>query len=221
MASVIPGMEGINWFGIFGSLVYWLKIGFYSLILIGLMGVVYILVTYNIKATIFPIYGSGKDGVFSVSKKKWNRYKWIRNRSAWKPLLPILTIKEVEPIALEYIYPGNRVIGFEFNGELIPGRINIDKSERTFRAEINPVPHYVRNWQSLTHKKHAMEYAEKNWWQENKAVMISLMAGIAILIAACVTVYLTYKFAGGGREDIHALTNAIKNFGNIPGKPPM
>ena len=217
----IPGMESIDWFSAFGSIAYWFKIGFYSLFGFAVMIAVYMYISYNISATIYPIYGSSKDGVFSVGRKKGNRYRWIKNRSAWKPLFPLMNKKEIEPFAQEYIYPGNKVFGFEFNGELVPGRVNIEQTESSFKAEINAVPHYVRNWQSLTHKKHAMEYAEQGWWQENKAVMISLFAGVAILIAACVTVYLTYKFAGGGRADISALTNAINNFGNIPGAKPM
>ena len=112
---------------------------------------------------------------------------------------------------------------------MIPGQMNVNvtkvnvKGEKylSISAEVNPVPHYIRNWQCLQNKKNAMEYSEHTWWQDNKALMISLFAGIAILVACCVTIYFTYQFAGGGREDISMLSNAINNFGNIPGKPPM
>ena len=104
------------------------------------------------------MFGSGKDGVFSIGKKKKNRFKWIKKRTAWKPMLPLFNKQEVEPFDSEYIYPGNQVYAFCLNGEWIPGRVNIDKDEDTIRAEINPVPYYVRNWQSLQHKKNAQEF---------------------------------------------------------------
>ena len=135
-------------------------------------------------------------------------------------MLPPLNKVEIEPFDSEYLYPGNQLYAFELNGELIPGRINIKQTEKELRGDISPVPYYVRNWQSLQHKKNAIEYAKNDWWTENKTMMTALMAGIAILAAALIFVYLTYKMAGAGSQDIQALTGAIKGFSQIPGGAP-
>jgi len=195
----------------------------YAIVIIIVLAAVYVAFqyfTHNIKAEVYKLYGSGQDGVFSFAKPRGNRVKWIKKRTAWKPLFPLMNRIEIEPFDSEYIYPGNIIKVFDLNGIWIPGRININKSESQIRSEINPAPYSVRSWQSLQHKKNAMEFAKTDWWSENKTLMICLIAGIAILIAACVTVWLTYKLAGAGSSDISALTQAIKGFGNIPGQSP-
>ena len=217
----IPGLENVNWLGAADSIIFWLKWAVYGIAIIAAMAIGYLLMTYNIKVQTYQLYGSGKDGVFSIQKKKWNRVKWTSGRTAWKPLLPLLNKTEVEPFDAEFIYPGRQVYVFDLNGVWIPGRINVNKSEESLRAEINPVPYYVRNWQSLTHKKHAHEFAEHSFWDDNKTLITALIAAFAILAAAVATVYLTYQLAGGGSADIQALTNALKGIGNIPGSGPQ
>ena len=217
----IPGIENINFAGLTVQIMYWLKIFVYAVITGVVFIIAYIYMTYTIKVTEFRMYGSGQDGVFSVAKRKTNRVKWGKNKTSWKPMLPLFNKKEIEPMDAEFIYPGNQVYAFVLNGDWIPGRINISKSEDKIKAELNPVPYYVRNWQSLQHKKNAIEFAAKDWWTENKTIVIALLCGVACLAACCATIYFTYKYAGAGRTDVQALTTAIKGFGNIPGTPPM
>lgn len=162
------------------------------------------------------MFGSGKDGVFSFGKKRKNRVKWIKNRTSWKRLFPFFNKKEIEPFDSEYIYPGNQIYGFELNGELIPGRINIDKDENKIRAEINPVPYYIRNWQSFQHKKNAIEYAENNWWDQNKMFIYMLLAILFCCIMCVVTIYMSYQFATKGKLDLGKITEAIEKINVIP-----
>ncbi|MBU1456908.1 MAG: hypothetical protein KKD01_19510 [Proteobacteria bacterium] len=219
MAALIPGMENIsiNLAGYISQIMYWVGIILASAVSIGVIYFIYHSMSFKISATIFPLYGSGKDGVFSVGLPKRNKIKWVNNHTAWKSLWPLFNKKQREPFDSEMIYPGNKIYVFSLNDEWSPGRININQSESQIRAEINPVPFVVRNWQSLEHKKNAMEFAQHNWWEDNKYFMMGVVS-VLICCALCLaTIYFTYKFTTGGVQASQALTEAIKNFGSIGG----
>lgn len=220
MANVLGN---VDWYGMTGTLLaktaYWLGIILVSALLIALLVVAYYYFTFNYSMLVFPLYGSGKDGVFSVGRPKKNRVKWVNKRTAWRKLKPYFNRKDEEPFDSEFIYPGKKLYAFDLNGNLIPGRINIKQSEGQIRAEINPVPHYVRNWQSLQHKKNAIEFAKHDWWTDNKALFITLIiCGINLALCAFV-IWFTYKYAMGGREDIQNLARIIQDIGSIPAAP--
>lgn len=213
--DLLSGMTGI-----WGQIIYWVGWSLLGIIIIGLFLVVFYYLTFNIKAETWQLYGSGKDGIFSIGKKKTNRLKWINRRSAWKPLFPLFNKNEIEPFDSEYIYPGNKIYGFILNNSWFPGRINIDQDEETIRGEINPVPYYVRNWQSLQHKKHAREFAEHNFWEDNKYFFMVIVTAALCLIMVGLTVYFTYKFASGGNAAMSNLADAIRNMNTIGGIGP-
>jgi len=106
------------------------------------------------------------------------------------------------------------------NGNWTPGRINVDKSEDKIRAEISPVPYYIRDWQSLEHKKNAVEFSQHTFWDDNKTLIVALICSIALLASALIFIYFTYKFANAGIIGRDALTEAINRFSNIPGQAP-
>jgi hypothetical protein len=218
--ALIPGMEnlGINFAASISQIMYWAGVVIASGFILGVLYAIYYASSFRIKATIFPLYGSGTDGVFSVGQPKGNKIKWINKHTAWKALWPLFNRVEREPFDSEYIYPGNRVYVFSLNNEWSPGRININQTEDKIRAEVNPVPFVVRNWQSLTHKKNAMECAQHNWWEDNKYFLMGVIA-VAICCALCgVTIYFTYKFSTGGVQAATNLANALQSFGTIPGR---
>lgn len=213
----IPGLEAVNWFAIFAEMMYW--VGYILLgviILIGFVMIFYV-TQFKLKATVIQLYGSGKDGVFSFGKPKKNRVRWVQQRTAWKSLFPLFNKYEREPFDTEYIYPGNQLYVFELNNEWMPGRINVKQTEQEIRTEINPVPYYIRNWQSLTHKKNAIEFAKHSFWEDNKYFIMGIIS-VAICAALCgATIWWSFKYATGGTNQIGALTNAIQNMGSIPG----
>ena len=217
----IPILAGVNWASLFGGVAKYLGYGLFIGITAGVVFIIFYLTQFTIKAEVFKLYGSGTDGVFAFSKPKKNRIKWIKNKTAWKPLYPLMNKMEIEPFDQEYMLPGNSIKAFDFNGAWIPGRINIKQNEKELRAEINPVPHYVRNWQSLQHKKHAQEFAEHSFWEDNKYFIM----GVASVLVCCVlcgaTIYFTYQFAGGGTNAINGLTAALKGFGASQGVAPQ
>lgn len=190
-----------------------------AFLIIGGLATLWYTLQFTLKVDVFPLYGSGKDGIFSVAKRKKNKVRWIKNRTAWRAMFPLFNKKDIEPFDSEYIYPGNQVYAFDLNGEWTPGRINVDKTENDFRAEINPVPYYVRNWQSLQHKKHAQEFAENNWWADNKSLILGLVVGLACLTLCGVTIWFNFKYAGGeGMKIIQSnndLASAIQGWGVI------
>lgn len=206
--------------GSFGSFVYWLGYGLLCVILMGILGVAYHFITFNYKVMVFPIYGSTRDGIFSVQKPKTNRIKWIKNQTAWRKMWPLFNRKDIEPFDAEFIYPGKRVYAFELNNEWIPGRVNINKNEGEMRAEINPVPYVVRNWQSIQFKQNAVEYANPGWWDENKHLVLGVLTVLICIVGMLVAIYFTYKYLAPGRADLSAFTSALRNANTIPAVGP-
>jgi len=208
--ALIPGMESIDFASLMATTIYWLLWGLLALFIgFGFIATYYWL-TFNIKATVFPLYGSGKDGVFSVGKPKTNRVKATKKGNVWKSLWPIMNSKQREPFDAEFIYPGKKIYVFELNGEWSPGRINIQQTEDQIRAEINPVPYWVRNWADAESRIDEVEFSQQDWWAENKSMVYMLIAvGICCLLCG-VTVYLTYEFATQGAGKIDLMTSAIK-----------
>ena len=102
------------------SLMYWLGIGLVGLVIVAGMGAAYYIFGFQIKATEFRLYGGGKKGNYSIAKPKSNRYKWINNRTAWKPLFPLMNKKQVEPFSSEYIYAGNKIYLIRFLNLITP-----------------------------------------------------------------------------------------------------
>lgn len=216
----IPGVEQINWGGVISQTMYWTGIILIAVIIIAAFVAIYYLTLFKIKATVITMYGSARDGTFSFGKPKKNRLRWNRGKTAWLSLFPLGNKIEREPFDTEFIYPGKEVYIFELNDLWVPGRININVSEDDLRMDINPVPYYVRNWQSLTHKKNAIEFAKHSFWEDNKYF---IMGTIAVLICCSLcgaTIYFTYKFATGGTAALSGLSQAINNMGNIPGVVP-
>lgn len=200
----------------FSSAIYWLGYGLLGLMIVALFFFIYYMTSFDYTVTVYPMYGSSKDGIFSVQSPKKNKIKFIKKGTAWRKQWPLFNNKEIEPFDAEYIYPGKRIIAFEFNGDWIPGRINIDTSENKMRAEINPVPYFTRNWLCQQYKQNALEYSNPGFWEENKTFILGIIT-VAICIAGMLAaIYFTYKYLAPGRADIQAWTEALKNVNTVP-----
>jgi len=219
---MIPGLDAANLGGMISSAIYWLFWILIAALIVGIFIAGYYYINFNISATIFPIYGSGKDGVFTVGSPKKNKIKALKEGNMWQSLYPLFNKRRREPFDGEYIYhKGNKktVYVFDFNGEWIPGRININYSEEQIRAQINPVPYWVRNWADAEKRINEIEFAHNDWWAENKSFVYMLIS-VAICCALCgATIYFTYKFATGGVQNIQGLTNVLKSVTST-GAPP-
>ena len=221
MVELIPGMGSVNWLSALGPIMYYVGIFFLAIIILGVFVALIYVMKFNIKATVIPMFGSGKDGTFSFGKPKKNRIRWVNHRTAWQSLFPLFNKKEREPFDSEYVYPGNQIFVYVLNDSWVPGRINIDQTEDELRAEINPVPYYVRNWQSLTYRKHELEFAKLDFWSENKQLLITLGVIALCCILCGAVIYFTFEFAGGAKQSMDVLSKAIKGIENIAGNSPM
>lgn len=216
MAELIPGLASIDWFSQLSQVMYYAGMVFIAILILAVFTAILYVMKFRIKATVIPMFGSGKDGIFTFGKTKWNRAKWVNDKTAWKSLLPLFNKKEREPFDSEFIYPGNRIYIYELNDEWVPGRINVNKTEDEIRAEINPVPYYVRNWQSLQYRKHELEFAKQDFWTENKQLLVTLSVVAFCCILCGAVIYFTFQFAGGAKESMDFLSTAIQGVGNIP-----
>jgi len=216
MAPNIP--IDINWASQAANVIYWLGYVVAGIVILGVMYLLSNYIRYQISVTEYPLHGSGEKGKFTVGKKKSNKVMWINSRTAWRPLYPLFNNKEIEPFDPEYIYPGNQITVFNLDGNWIPGEIAIDKSGAEIKVELKPVPYYIRNWQSLQHKKHAREFAKQDWWSENKMLVMAVITVAICCALGAATVWMTYKFAAPSADQISSLTQAISGIGNIPSK---
>ena len=216
--ALIPGMDEIDIFGSTGiaQFAYYAGIFFLALIILAVFVAAWYVMRFRIKATVIPMYGSGKDGTFSFGKPKKNRIMWTNHRTAWQSLFPLFNKKEREPFDTEFVYPGNQIYVYELNDEWVPGRINVNQTEEQLRAEINPVPYYVRNWQSLQYRKHEIEFAKQDFWTENKQLFVTLGCIALCCILCGAVIYFTFEFAGGAKDSMDMLSRAIQGVGNIP-----
>lgn len=148
---------------------------------------------HKYKATIFPLYGAGKDDVFSVTKPYKNKFRWDKQRTTWIPLWPLFTRKAVEPFDSEFIYPVNTVYAVDLNGTISPMRININQTETEIRAQLNPAPYYIRNWESLQYRKNNVEFAEHTFWEDNKYMIFTIIICIAMMAFVALMVWIVLK----------------------------
>ncbi len=214
--GIIPGAGNINWTPIVGEIIYWVGIVVLGLAILAIFVGGYYILQFQIKMDYLELFGSGKDGIFSFGKKKKNRFKWVKQRTAWKPLFPLFNKKEIEPFDSEFIYQGRQTFGFKLNDEYIPGRINIEQDEDTIRCQINPAPYYMKNWFIAKLKENEAEFAVHNFWEDNKYFIMAILSVLICCVVCGVTIYLTYQYAAGGRSDISALRGAIEGLTNIP-----
>ena len=207
----------IDWGSLLGSIAGYVMYAVVFVFVAFMMYFLFYLTQFQIKAEVYPLQGSGKSGHYSIAKPRKNRVKWIKNKTAWKPLYPMMNKIELEPFAQEFIYAGKHIKAFDYNGTWIPGGINIEQGENSLKAQISPVPHYVRNWQSLQHKKHAAEFAEHSFWEDNKYFIMGVAAVLICCILCGVTIYFSYEYATGGTQAANNLASAIKGFASAKG----
>lgn len=215
---MLPDVVAINWGGMAAQVVYWLGYAIVVIVMLVVMYFVSNVLRFNIKVDEYPLYGSGNTGQFTVGKKKTNRAMWINNKTAWRSLYPLFNRKDREPFPPEYMYQGRQAYAFNMDGEWIPGKIDIQKSSTEMKAQLIPVPHYIRNWESLQYKKNAQEFAKQDWWSENRMIVMALIAVAVCCALGAFTVWITYKFAAPGVDQMSALTTAINSMNTIPGK---
>lgn len=220
MPSIIPDIANIPWFNVIGTIAKYLGIIVFMAASIGAAWFMTYLGNFKFKGIEFPLYASGDKDNFSVGKSKRQRFKWKdKAKTTWQPLYPLFNKTELEPFSEEYIYPGNQVYCFKFGDRYIPGKVNVLKNEKgEFETKINPVPHFVRKWESIMYKQYANELQKQGFWEENKYFIMGVITVAICCATALATIYISYQMVGANKADLQALTQVIRGVGNIPGR---
>lgn len=216
MADLVPLLNNINWFDIVGQATYWFGIIFVGIFMAMVIFAVYHIFSFKYKVTVYPLVGSGTTHGLSVGKKKWNKFRWNKRKNAWLSLFPLFNKREIEPFDDKFIYSGNHIVAFKIGEKYLPGCINISNTEsKTVQAELNPVPHSIRQWQALEIQKNEIEFAKHSWWEDNKYFFMTVITAGLCLVMVGLTVYFTYEFAAGGTSAMGDLSSALRTFGGV------
>jgi len=162
---------------------------------------------FKIKMTYWPIFGNGRDS-YTIDKPKKTRFKMNKTRTAWQLFGKKRTI---EPFDAKFIYPGNNVYAFKYGDNYLPVRMNFGNLEdKDAVSDIEPVPYYVKNWQLQELKQNEIEFSKKDFWSQNKTLIVTMVVAIGCLGLCAVTVYYCLKTATGGADNISQLTGAVR-----------
>ena len=202
------------------QILYWAVYIAFSLFMLILIGVAAYMTQFKYRLTYWEVVGgqtSSEKGGLTIDKQKKNRFKWNKSKTAWVPLYPLMTSKEIEPFEPEFIYPGKQLYAFRIGDAYVPAKIMLKKDGENTLGVISPIPYHIRNWQKLELKQNEAEFTKHTFWDDNKTVILGIVIIISCSVIAALTVYWTYRFASGGRADISALTKAIQGLSNVGG----
>lgn len=203
--------------GFLKTFIYWAGYLVFALI----MGVAcfffYYYSQFKIKMTYWPIFGNAQDG-YSVDKPKKSRFKFSKNNTSWS--MPF-NKKTVEPFDSKYIYPGNNVYAFKYGDNYLPAKMNFeDVNKDGVINTIEPVPYYVKNWQLLELKQNEIEFSKKDFWSQNKTLIVTMFVAIGCLGLTAITVYYCLKTASSTAHEIQAVGNSFKQVVQTMGGAP-
>lgn len=190
---------------------------------------------FRIKATVFEVVGSGNGDQLAVGKKKYQRFRWNRKKTAWVPLFPLFGKQDIEPFSTENVYANNNIIALRMPDQTyIPVKIQLsdkvgkknEKGEplalKEMISEMNPVPHYLRKWNEIEIQQDEIEFQSQNFWEQNKAIIVTIVVAFLCLLLVGITIYLTYRYTGNKFDQIlqqgQSFVDALKSTQNIPSR---
>lgn len=153
--------------------------------------------------TYWEVYGNGQDG-YSVDKPKKIRLRFSKDRTSWQ--MPMKK-KVIEPFDSKYMYPGNNVYAFKYGDNYLPARMNFNETNKN----IEPVPYYVKNWHLIELKQNEIEFAKKDFWTQNKTMIVTLCVALGCLGLCAVTVYYCLKTASGTAAELQGVKSSLSN----------
>ena len=225
-----PALDGIIfWFGVFLILCCVAMVAFFFLHFVS-----YRYKTRDAYELLFDESGRPYRG-----KSLKNRFKWNKNKTAWRPLFPLFNKIEFPAFPPESIMRDRFVCGARLpNGLWIPAttHLNIvkdvveveeDGEKKTKEVvwaaqEFSPFPHYLSEHYYVELQKTEQEYQTKNKWEEARPFIIFVACCLFCLVLCGATIYFTYNYASSSFEQIQtvggAIGEAIKNAANIPAR---
>jgi len=188
-------------------MVWFLIIGAVAIV----FGILYLVIVYRYKVTIFKVYGSGKkEGSYSIGKQKTD-FARVQKDGSWKFLLKR---KEIEPIESRYIYAGNRAYMYDMDGVLMPGKIMCENEN----FQIEPIPFSVRKKTELELQQLQQDFAKLDAWEANKIFIYTLIGCAFICFLAGFVLWMAFKKTDSLIPALNSFTSGLSNINTISGK---
>ena len=182
--------------GIIPQLFKYLGYIVWGIIIIGGMYGLYILMQYKYK------YMYAEAGPGGIRKLKKDRIKAVKHKGANKWQL-LWAKDKIEPFDSKYIYPGNVVFGYRVEKDC---HTPVKWNELT--KEIDIIPRDVKFWQSTEIQQAALEYQDLR--SRMLPILTTLGTVIFCLILVGVTVWMTYKYIGGGLNSVASQLSTLQ-----------
>jgi len=188
-------------------------IGIWTLITIGIclfLGIIYVLIMFRIKATIYHVSGSGDiDNNYTIRKKSTDYIQQNKDGS-WTWLFR--KFKREEKFNDKYMY-GNNVIAFKVGTKYFPGRTNLQSLD-TFN--ISPVPFDVRKKIELECQQIEVDLRKQDFWNNGgKQMVITLLFALLVIAFAFAVIWIAFAKTNTQIPHMDSLTEALKGFGEM------
>jgi hypothetical protein len=190
--------------GIVPELMKWLGYIILLIFIVGVMYLIYMLVQYKIK------YIYAEEGATGIKGIKQDKIRVIKDKGVFKWQL-MKTKEKIEPFDPKYIYPGNRVFGYKLDRDAhLPVMWNTSAKQG-----VEVKSRDIAFWQNMEIQQAAVEYRDL---KERVIPMVMTLGTVVVcLILVGVTIWLTYKYIGGGLENaagaIRSLESIASNLG--------
>uniref|UniRef100_A0A6H1ZIP2 Uncharacterized protein n=1 Tax=viral metagenome TaxID=1070528 RepID=A0A6H1ZIP2_9ZZZZ len=182
--------------GIIPQLMRYLGYLIWAIIILGGMWGLYVLMQYKFR------YMYAEAGPGGIRRFRKDRIKAVKDKGAdkWK----LLWAKDkIEPFDSKYIYPGNLIFGYRVEKNChIPAVWNENKEG------IDIIPRDVKFWQSTEIQQAALEYQDLR--SKMLPILTTLGTIIFCLILVGITVWMTYKYIGGGLNSVASSVSSLQ-----------
>ena len=169
---------------------------FWGILILGGMWVGYILLQYKYKY-MYAVPGPG-----GIQRLKKDRIRPIKHKGADKWQL-LWAKDKIEPFDQKYIYPGNIVFGYRVEKDChTPAKWN------ELTGSIDIIPRDVKFWQSTEIQQAALEYQDLR--SKMLPILTTLGTVIFCLILVGLTIWMTYKYIGGGLDSVASSVSSLQ-----------
>jgi len=186
--SELGGLVTQGFTGVLPQVMKYVGYLFWGILVLGGMWIGYVLFQYKYKY-MYAVAGPG-----GIRRLKKDRIRPIKHKGADKWQL-LWAKDKIEPFDSKYIYPGNTVFGYRVEKDChVPALWNdMEKS-------IDIIPRDVKFWQSTEIQQAALEYQDLR--SRMLPILTTLGTVIFCLILVGLTIWMTYKYIGGGLDSV-------------------
>jgi len=200
--SELGGLVTQGFTGILPQVMKYVGYLFWGILILGGMWIGYILFQYKYKY-MYAVAGPG-----GIRRLKKDRIRPIKHKGADKWQL-LWAKDKIEPFDSKYIYPGNTVFGYRVEKDChVPALWN------NIEKRIDIIPRDVKFWQSTEIQQAALEYQDLR--SRMLPILTTLGTVIFCLILVGLTIWMTYKYIGGGLNSVASSVSTLQSVaGNL------